>query len=141
MNYKSSRQRTRDLLLEYDKTIMPLHPRAAGLQMVYPWEMYGHSSSEGTGEFTLEALANGLYELARLSGFQGTQNFFFNNFGRYIQDKEVNFLHQNEFPEQGHEDQLYFDLDEKILYYWDTNQYVPVNAMLVADAILEGGER
>lgn len=109
--------------------------------MVYPWETYGHSSSEGSGSFTLEELANGLYELARLSGFTGTQNFFFNNFGRYIQDKEINFLHLNEFPVSGHEDQLYFDLDNKILYYWDVNEFVPVNAMLVADAVLEGGER
>lgn len=141
MRYIDDRRRTRDLLLEYDSAIMPLHPHAAGLRMVYPWEMYGHSSSEGSGSgFTLEELANGLYELARLSGFQGTQNFFFNNFGRYIQDKEVNFLHLNEFEEHGKEDQLYFNLDDKILYYWDKNQYIPVNAMLVANAVLEGGE-
>ena len=138
MRYTSNRQRTRDLLLEYDRSIMPLHPRAAGLQMVYPWEMYGHSGGEGSGGFTLEELANGLYELARLSGFKGTQNFFFNNFGRYIQDKEVNFLHVNEFPEQGEYDKLYFDLDSKILYYWD-NKYIPANAMIVTNAILEGG--
>jgi hypothetical protein len=35
--YKSNRERTRDLLLEYDLRIMPPRPRAAGLAMVYPW--------------------------------------------------------------------------------------------------------
>jgi hypothetical protein len=34
---------------------------------------------------------------------------------------------------------LYFDLDEKILYYWD-NEYIPVNAMLITNTILNGGE-
>lgn len=34
---------------------------------------------------------------------------------------------------------LYFDLDEKILYYWD-NEYKPVNALLIANTILHGGE-
>jgi hypothetical protein len=34
---------------------------------------------------------------------------------------------------------LYFDLNEKILYYWD-NAYIPVNAMLIAHTILDGGE-
>ena len=28
---------------------------------------------------------------------------------------------------------------EKILYYWDT-EYIPVNAMLIANTILHGGE-
>jgi hypothetical protein len=34
---------------------------------------------------------------------------------------------------------LYFDLNDKILYYWD-GEYIPVNAMLIAHAILEGGD-
>lgn len=140
MKYIDTRHRTRDLLIEYDKRIMPLHPRAAGLQMVYPWEMYGYSGQTSGGGFTLEQLADGLYQLAQMSGFTGSQNLFFANFGRYLQDKEVNFLHLNEFPESGKVDQLYFNLDDKILYYWDRDRYIPVNAMLVADAVLEGGE-
>ena len=35
--YKSNRERTRDLLLEYDVRIMPPRPRAAGLSMIYTW--------------------------------------------------------------------------------------------------------
>ena len=34
---------------------------------------------------------------------------------------------------------LYFDLDGKILYYWD-NEYIPVNAMLITNTILNGGD-
>jgi len=34
---------------------------------------------------------------------------------------------------------LYFDLNEKILYYWD-GEYIPVNAMLIADTIVNGGD-
>jgi len=33
---------------------------------------------------------------------------------------------------------LYFDLDAKILYYWD-KEYIPINAMLIARTILNGG--
>ena len=43
------------------------------------------------------------------------------------------------FPEEGIASKLYFDLEEKILYYWDNN-YIPVNAMLIQNTILEGGE-
>jgi len=32
------RWRTRDRLLEYDESIMPLRPHSAGLSMIYPWE-------------------------------------------------------------------------------------------------------
>ena len=40
---------------------------------------------------------------------------------------------------QGYE-KLYFDLDDKILYYWSGTEYTPVNAMLIAHTILNGGE-
>ena len=33
----NARQLTRDLLLEYDKVIMPPRPRAAGLGNIYSW--------------------------------------------------------------------------------------------------------
>ena len=44
------------------------------------------------------------------------------------------------FPETGEIDKLYFDLDENILYYWTGNEYTPVNAMLIANTILNGGD-
>ena len=34
---------------------------------------------------------------------------------------------------------LYFDLSEKVLYYWN-EEYIPVNAMLIANTIVNGGE-
>jgi hypothetical protein len=34
---------------------------------------------------------------------------------------------------------LYFDLDEKVLYYWN-EEYIPVNTMLITNTILNGGE-
>jgi len=34
---------------------------------------------------------------------------------------------------------LYFDLNEKVLYYWNEG-YIPVNAMLITNTILNGGE-
>jgi len=37
IDWNYERYRTRDLLLEYDATIMPPHPRAGGLAMIYPW--------------------------------------------------------------------------------------------------------
>ena len=37
MIFINNRERTRDLLLEYDHLIMPPHPRAAGLGNIYPW--------------------------------------------------------------------------------------------------------
>ena len=33
-----------------------------------------------------------------------------------------------------------FDLNEKILYYWGGEEYIPVNAMLIAETIVNGGE-
>lgn len=35
--YKDSRARTRDLLLEYDRFVVPPRYRAAGLGLVYTW--------------------------------------------------------------------------------------------------------
>jgi hypothetical protein len=43
------------------------------------------------------------------------------------------------FPETGIQDKLYFDLNTKILYYWN-EEYIPVNAMLIAETALDGGE-
>jgi len=37
VRYTSNRERTRDLLLEYNQYIMPPRPRAAGLGLIYTW--------------------------------------------------------------------------------------------------------
>lgn len=122
------RWRTRDLLLEYDSHIMPPRPRAAGLSIIYPWENSNTS-----------ILLKQLYEIAIGSGFIGTEIDFKAHFGAYLQNKQIIFDTFENFPEIGSDEYLYFDLLEKILYYWD-NEYIPVNAMLIANTTINGGE-
>lgn len=155
--YRSNRERTRDLLLEYDIRIMPPRPRQAGLAMVYPW--LNSNQEEGgwinipipqTSEFSvvypwesvgLNILGDQIYMLASNSGYTGTREEFHHYFGSYLEHNrwEILFESFNNFPQVGQQDKLYFDLDENILYYWD-NAYIPVNAMLITNTILEGGE-
>jgi len=120
------RWRTRDLLLEYD--IPTLKPRTAGLSMVYPWE-----------NMAISSLGHQLYIVAKQSGFTGNEQFFINNFGAFLENRPIIYANFIDFPEEGEETKLYFDLDEKILYYWD-NEYIPVNAMLIANTTINGGE-
>lgn len=122
------RWRTRDLLLEYDSYIVPPRPRAAGLGVIYPWE-----------NTSISVLIEQLFTIAAKSGFIGDKTDFKNHFGSYLQNKEVIYDVFDNFPEIGEEDKLYFDLEEKILYYWDT-EYIPVNAMLIANTTINGGE-
>lgn len=154
----SNRRATRDLLLEYDSNIMPPHPRAAGLNYVYNWldsnvapdETYGVPPMPTTSEMhmiypwentNLGILSSQLYALAANSGYTGTQQQFNTYFGYYLEhsDKEILFDIFGNFPQIGSANMLYFDLNNKILYYWD-NEYIPANAMLIANTILEGGE-
>lgn len=155
--YKSNRQRTRDLLLEYDLRIMPPRPRAAGLAMVYPW--LNSNYEEGgwvtlpipqTAEFQvvypwesigLSILSDQIYLLAANSGYHGTREEFHRYFGSYLETNrwEIMFDLFENFPDIGEQDKLYFDLDERILYYWN-GEYIPVNAMLITDTIINGGE-
>lgn len=155
--YKSNRQRTRDLLLEYDLHIVPPKPRTAGLAMIYPW-LNSNMTDEGwvtipipqTAEFSsvypwesigLNILGDQIYLLAARSGYTGTREEFHRYFGFYLQshDWEILFEQYDNFPYPGEVNKLYFDLDEKILYYWN-NEYIPVNAMLITNTILQGGE-
>lgn len=154
--YKSNRERTRDLLLEYDIRIMPPRPRAAGLAMVYPW-LNSNMTSEGwvtlpipdTTEFNtvypwesvgLNILGDQIYLLAARSGYTGTREEFHHYFGSYLENNkwEILFEEFNNFPKVGEINKLYFDLTDKILYYWN-GEYIPVNAMLITDTILQGG--
>ena len=157
--FKSNRERTRDLLLEYDIRIMPPRPRAAGLAMVYPW-LNSNTSDQGwinippipdTPEFQvvypwesvgLSILGDQIYMLAANSGYTGTREEFHRYFGSYLQTNswEILFESYNNFPQVGQQDKLYFDLDKNILYYWTGTEYNPVNAMLITNTILEGGE-
>ena len=156
--YRSNRERTRDLLLEYDMRIMPPRPRAAGLAMIYPW-LNSNYTDEGwvtlpipqTEEFStvypwesigLNILGDQIYLLAARSGYTGTREDFHHYFGMYLESHkwEILFEDFDNFPEQGETEKLYFDLDEKILYYWNGTNYTPVNAMLITNTVLNGGE-
>lgn len=149
------RRRTRDLLLEYDKSIMPPHPRVAGLSNIYSWgstplddlngvepptpeqqNIYSIYPWENT---SLSIFSNQLYKVAIINGFVGTEREFIDRFVNYVSDKQIIFETFNNFPQYGSLNKLYFDTNEKILYYWDT-EYIPVNAMLIANTIIDGGE-
>lgn len=158
MYYKNNRARTRDLLLEYDVRLVPPHPRAAGLAMIYPWLNSNYEEGgwinippiPNTAEFQvvypwesvgLNILGDQIYLLAAQSGYHGTREEFHRYFGSYLETNrwEILFEDYNNFPQVGERDKLYFDLGENILYYWN-EEYIPVNAMLITNTILEGGE-
>lgn len=119
-----ARRLTRDLLLDYSEYFMPPVPRTAGLNTVYPW-----------ANATLSLLANQLYQIAANSGYTGTSETFYEQFGAYLENKTVYFSIFSSFPEEGEMDKLYFDTEDKILYYWD-NEYAPVSATLIEDTII-----
>lgn len=155
MRYIDARRQTRDLLLEYEPTIMPLHPRAGGLAVVYPWGNNNDSGSvmppfpnpsaiESLYPWEMQNLAimgDWLFSFAAKSGYNGTREEFYKYFGSYLETnrQEILFEKFENFPSVGTKDMLYFDLNEKILYYWD-QEYIPVNALLIAHTILDGGE-
>ena len=125
--YKSARERTRDRLLEYDS--VP-YPRAASISPVYPWE-----------NLSLPIFSNWLYTLAKKGGYSGTMQDFYRYFGLYLEQnkQEIIFAKWEEFPEEGLDNKLYFDLDTQKLYCWNGTEYQPINAMLIANTIIEGG--
>ena len=155
MKYIDARRRTRDLLLEYEPTIMPLHPRAGGLAIIYPWGNNNDSGGvmppfpnpsaiESLYPWEMQNLAimgDWLFSFAANSGYNGTREEFYKYFGSYLETnrQEILFEKFENFPSVGTKDMLYFDLNEKILYYWD-QEYIPVNALLIAHTILDGGE-
>ena len=151
----SNRQLTRDLLLEYNKTIIPPRPRAAGLGMIYNWGSTPLDNLNGDEppipnqkdisiiypweNISLSIFSNQLYKVAIINGFVGTEREFLDRFVNYVSDKQIIFETYNNFPQYGSLSKLYFDLNEKILYYWN-DEYIPVNAMLIADTTINGGE-
>ena len=149
------RVRTRDLLLEYDKVIMPPKPRLAGLSNIYSWGSTTLDNLNGEEppipnqqniysiypweNISLSIFSNQLYKVAIINGFIGTEREFINRFINYVSDKQIVFDDFNNFPQFGSTQKLYFDQIEKILYYWD-QEYIPVNAMLIANTTINGGE-
>lgn len=156
LDWNRQRRRTRDLLLEYDQSIMPLRPRAGGLPMVYPWGNDFDDNSTAMPPFpnssvieaiypwemqNLAVMGDWLFQFSKNSGYSGTREEFYSCFGLYLERnrQEIIFDMFSNFPSTGAQDMLYFDLEEKILYYWD-GEYIPVNAMLIAETIVNGGE-
>lgn len=151
----NARQLTRDLLLEYDKVIMPPRPRAAGLGNIYSWGSTILSDVDTLDipiphqkdvsiiypweNTSLSIFSNQLYKVALINGFVGTEKEFLDRFVNYVSDKQIVFDNFDNFPQYGSAQKLYFDQIEKILYYWN-NEYIPVNAMLIADTTINGGE-
>ena len=149
------RIRTRDLLLEYDRAIMPPHPREAGLSNIYSWGSTPLDNLNGEDppiplqqdisiiypweNTSLSIFSHQLFLVAIVNGFMGTEREFLDRFVNYVSDKQIIFDNFNNFPQFGSTQKLYFDQIEKILYYWD-EKYIPVNAMLIANTAIDGGE-
>lgn len=157
LDWNKQRYLTRDLLLEYDSRIMPPHPRAGGISQVYPWgstyfdnvvDNFIPSSPHTTTlsmiypweNTALNILNQQLYLIAVQHGFDGTIEDFNMLFTSYVGPRSIMFATYEQFPDTGIQDKLYFDLNEKILYYWDNNEYNPINAMLIANTRIDGGE-
>lgn len=117
-----------DLLSEIQEPL-PTYARVPSMPSIYPWEV-----------IQLSILAEQMYKLAKAGGYTGSAEDFDKKFGKLLEEKAVNFFSRSDFPEEGEEDKLYFDLEEKILYYWDNNEYLPVNTTLIANSIIQGGE-
>ena len=150
IDWNYERYRTRDRLLEYDFSIVPPHPHSAGLAFVYPLEE--HPTAYITNipptimpfiypweNTALSVLLNQLYTLALQGGFVGTPHDFLEHFASFSGERQIVFDNYENFPAVGYTNKLYFDLNENILYYFD-NDYIPVNAMLIANTTIDGGE-
>lgn len=127
LDWNRERYRTRDRLIEYDLNFYPAAPHTAGLPMIYPWE-----------DSFIQSFAHQLYLLAKNSGYSGSEDHFSKYFGQFLNGKDIVYVFDNNFPEEGESQKLYFGMEDKTLYYWD-NDYIPVNAMIIEHTILEGG--
>ena len=131
LNWNKERWRTRDLLLDQ----LPFYSLPSCPQLcpstVYPWE-----------EASLSRLNHQLYLLALKNGFGGTENEFTDLFFSYISNRDIVFARYVDFPAEGSTYKLYFDLDEKVIYYYSaqTQTYIPANALLIEHTLLQGGE-
>ena len=147
-----SRKATRDRLLEYD--LMPYHPRAAGLAMIYPWE-----------NNDLRMLEKQMLSIARNHGYTGDADKFWEIFsnGQVIKGDI------SSFPVPGDTKNLYIDTLTGIVYYFIIKNekevpedfeiqgaikvgtitledgqtqycfYAPIRTLLIENSILNGG--
>ena len=118
IDWNYERYRTRDLLLEYDTNIMPPHPRAGGISVVYPWgssvwDNVVDMSIPNTPHTTtlsmiypwentsLNILSHQLFLLAVMNGFNGTEEDFKELFTSYVVARSIMFEKYSDFPEVG----------------------------------------
>lgn len=94
------RWRTRDLLLNYD--LLP-YPVAAQVHSIYPW-----------GNYSSLSLNKAILELAASYGFNGNEQDFWNKFNKY----NIVTGTLETFPVPGNINDLYFDIEANILYYY-----------------------
>ena len=101
------RIRTRDLLLEYDRAIMPPHPREAGLSNIYSWGSTPLDNLNGEDppiplqqdisiiypweNTSLSIFSHQLFLVAIVNGFMGTEREFLDRFVNYVSDKQIIF--------------------------------------------------
>lgn len=88
----------------------------------------------------MTVFAKQLFQFAAASGFDGDENDFITNFGKFLSSKSVIYANFTDFPEEGEAAKLYFALDEKILYYWNNTEYKPVKATLIDNTIIYSGD-
>ena len=127
LDWNRERYRTRDLLLSYELVEGPPDPQSINISAPYPWE-----------DFTFTRIVNTIYDIAHASGYEDDMSSFLHNFGSLLEYKSIIYANYEDFPTTGDAQHLYFDLNEKILYYWE-NEYIPINTLLINNTILKGG--
>ena len=124
--WNRERFRTRDRLLEYDTSIMPLIPTAgASMSMIYPWE-----------NASLAILSHQIFKLAQASGYTGPEELLFEKFnGSHIHKYDKLIM----FPSIGIIGDLYLDLETGILYYYiSTSQSVDTEKIAIVGGAIVG---
>lgn len=152
--WNRQRFKTRDRLLNYDSTVVPIIPTAGALMpTIYPWE-----------NASLAILSHQIFKLAQASGYTGSEDLLFKRF-------DAGAIHHYsslaEFPVPGIEGDLYFDTTTQIVYYYvttlgevdaariaiiggaivgysiisnETYLYLPIRALPMEDIILNSGD-
>lgn len=126
LDMNKERRRTRDLLLDAQNPSIP-SSYISNIRAVYPWE-----------NMQLSFFAGQLYAYAAVNGYEGTADDFNKQFSNMLAEKTIHYVSRDDFPIEGEENHLYFDTNEKILYYWDQGYY-PVSTTLITNTVIDGG--
>lgn len=123
LDWNYERYRTRDRLLEYSIDIMPPRPHSGGLSLIYPWE-----------DISINQLSKQFIKLVYSHGFTGDEQELWNRFS----DGVIKHGTLNTFPIPGNKNNLYFDVETEILYYFKAIPHIvlPEDAAVVGAAIV-----